>query len=86
MAWEEDIQKVKGIFGDISGLIETRADIFGQAKEVFYPAWSQSPPAPVKTAEPIAIKPIVAGAPLSLQNPLVIVGLIVIGYLWLKKS
>jgi len=86
MAFDQDIQKVKSIFGDISGLIESGAGVIGQAREAVSPAWSQSPPAPVKTPEPIAAGPIVAGTPLSLQNPLVIVGLLVIGYLWLKKS
>jgi hypothetical protein len=84
MAWEEEIQKTQNIFGDVGGLIETGLGIFGSVKETIYPAWSQSPPAPTPTPEPIAAQPIVLGG-LSL-TPKVIIAALVIGYLLLAKK
>lgn len=87
MAYEDDIQKVKSIFGDVGGLLDTGISIFGRAKETLYPSWSQSPPAPSPTPEPIAAQPIVVGGvPLSFDNPLVIVAIVAIGYLMLAKK
>jgi len=86
MAYEDDIQKVKSIFGDIGGIVESGISLFGRVKETLYPAWSQSPPAPSPTPEPISAKPIVGGVPLTFDNPLVIVAIVAIGYFLLAKK
>ena len=87
MAYEDELQKVRSIFGDVGDVVDTGLSLFGKVADTFYPDWSQSPPAPVKIPEPISAKPIVlAGAPLSFDNPMLLLGIGVIGYLWLSQS
>ena len=80
MAWEDDIQNVEGIFGDVGRVVDIGLGIFGRTKEAFFPS---SAPIP----EPIAAKPIVlAGIPLTFENPIVIIAVLAIGYFVFVKK
>ena len=86
MAWEEEIQKTRSIVGDIGGVIGQGLGIFSKVKDTLYPTYSQSPPPP----EPVAAKPVVGFAS-SLtstltSNPLLMIGLLVVGYLYLGRK
>ena len=86
MALLNEIQKAGSIVGDIGGVVSKGLDIFSQVKGTLYPTYSQSPPAP----EPVAAKPVVTFAS-SLtstfsNNPALIIGLLVFGYLCLGRK
>jgi len=87
MSWENEIQKISGMFSDVGGLVESGVSIFGKARAGLFPGYSQSPPAPTPapTPEPIAAAPMLGGIPLSLDNPMVIIAAIAVGYFLLKK-
>jgi len=82
MAWEDEIQKAGNIVGDIGGLVNQGLSIFSRARDTLYPTYSQSPSAP----EPVAAGPIVTSASPLTNNPALIIGLLVVGYLWLGSK
>lgn len=74
MAWQDDFQDAVNVVGEV-----------GKYVDKFFPSGSVSVPDTAPPPEPIAAKPVLGAAPLTLGSPLVIVaGLVIVYYFFVK--